>query len=99
VDSGDSAPFDPPSFFAPVAETTVNESCTRTTWDVTPIVQAWCAAPDTNFGIRLDGRGPVDNDVNFFSMEALPGRRPTLTIHYAALETSTGTASAVAPAK
>jgi hypothetical protein len=81
VDSGAPAQFAPPLFLPPSAATAVDERCTRFTWNVTPIVQAWCnGAP--NLGIRLDGHGDVDAVVNFFSMEASPGRRPFLEINY-----------------
>lgn len=83
VYSGDPAPFDPPTFLPPSAATLVNDHCTRFSWDVTTIVNAWCAGAP-NQGIWLDGHRPDDTDVevNFFSMEAAPGRRPLLEITY-----------------
>jgi len=79
--SGDSAPFNPPTVVPPVAVTVVDSWCTRFNWNVTPIVQAWCAGAP-NLGIRLEGHNG-DLEVNFFSMEALiPGRRPMLEINY-----------------
>jgi hypothetical protein len=84
VDSGASAEFAHPTFVSPAANVSVDQSCTRFRWDVTPIVQFWCDNPGTNHGFLLAGHAPQGSNaaVNFFSMEAAVDRRPTLDINY-----------------
>ena len=83
ANSGNFAAFAMPPLAPPIMGQVVNQPCTPYSFNVTPIVQQWCAGAP-NLGIALAGRQADWNGfVNFFSMEAPNGAvRPRLDVTF-----------------
>lgn len=83
VTSGKSSTITLPHFTDPVSTVAPTAACNYFPWNVTSIVQHWCANPGTDHGILLTGptTGPA-SFLNFHSMEAPAGSRPELMIMF-----------------
>ena len=87
TNSGDPAPFNMPPVMGPLTLAVITPPpppCLDYTWNVTPIVQNYCAT-GVNHGIMLRGHNPnnMGSVANFFSREAaFAVRRPKLHISY-----------------
>jgi hypothetical protein len=83
ANSGNPAAFAMPGVAPPLPGVLVNQACTPYAFNITPIVQQWCAGAP-NQGVMLAGRQDNFNGVvNFFSMEAPNGGvRPRLDITF-----------------
>jgi hypothetical protein len=83
VSSGTRNPIALPAFTDPAGATGPTASCAYFPWNVTTIVQHWCANPGSDHGILLVGpQSSTASVLNFHSMEAPAGGRPQLVITF-----------------
>jgi hypothetical protein len=83
VTSGTPSTITLPSFTDPASTVGPTAACNYFPWNVTSIVQHWCANPGTDHGILLTGPTTgTASFLNFHSMEAPVGSRPELVITF-----------------
>jgi hypothetical protein len=83
VSSGTRSPIALPHFTDPAGTVGPTGACNYFPWNVTSIVQHWCANPGSDHGILLVGPTSTTASVlNFHSMEAPAGSRPELVITF-----------------
>jgi hypothetical protein len=83
VTSGKAARFAMPNA-ALAGQGRTTQFCSYVRWNITAMVQSWCANPASNFGVMLAGRAG-SGSATFHSMEmpaALAASRPRLEITY-----------------